>query len=147
MQHLLDEEARSSSQPRVWGDDMSSNGELVNQAYAAFARQDIASIIELLDDGVEWSSPKTLPHGGDFRGKDGVLEFFMNIGNAWESLAVEAESVDELPEGRVVAVASASGSLSSGTHAGYGAAHLFDLRDGKIMRFRELVDVDRAITG
>jgi ketosteroid isomerase-like protein len=126
---------------------MSNNGELVNQAYAAFARQDIAGIIELLDDGVEWSSPKTLPHGGDFRGKDGVLEFFTNIGTAWESLAVKPESVDELPDGRVVAVAGASGELRSGVQAGYGAAHLFELRDGKIIRFRELVDVDRAITG
>ena len=55
---------------------MGQNTKVVQQAYDAFGRGDIAGLLALLDDAVEWSSPKTLPHGGDFRGPAGVGKFF-----------------------------------------------------------------------
>ena len=48
---------------------MGQNTKVVQQAYDAFGRGDIPGLLALLDDSVEWSSPKTLPHGGDFRGR------------------------------------------------------------------------------
>ena len=42
---------------------MASNADAINEAYAAFARGDVPGLLDLVDDGVEWVSPATLPHG------------------------------------------------------------------------------------
>jgi hypothetical protein len=125
---------------------MGANGELVRGAYAAFGRGDIPAIVELLDGEVEWSSPATLPQGGTFHGRDGVVKFFEGVGGSWETLSIETEVVDELGANRVIGVVRGSGTLRGGSAAHYGAVHVFDLRDGKIVRFREFVDTDNAIS-
>jgi len=124
---------------------MSKHVDLVNEAYAAFARGDIPAILELLDDHVDWSSPKTLPHGGHFSGRDGVLEFFQGIGAEWDSLGLEIEGVGEAGPDLVLARVSASGVRKGGGAAGYGAAHTFEFGGGKITSFREYVDLDFAL--
>jgi uncharacterized protein len=123
-----------------------ANGEVVRGAYTAFAQGDIATILGMLGDTVEWSAPGTLPQGGRFEGRDGVQRFFEGVGAAWETLAIEAEVIDEVGANQVVGVVRGTGKLRRGGVASYGAAHVFDLRDGKITRFREFVDIDQAIT-
>ena len=121
---------------------MGSNADVVNEAYAAFGRGDIPALLELLDDRVDWVSPATLPHGGHFSGKDGVLEFFQGIGTIWESLTVEAQGVGEAEDNLVFALVQAHGELRSGGSGAYGAAHSFTVTNGKITKFREYVDLD-----
>jgi ketosteroid isomerase-like protein len=48
---------------------MAKNVDPVNEAYATFTKGDIPALLESLSDDVDWSSPATLPHGGDFGGK------------------------------------------------------------------------------
>lgn len=125
---------------------MGANADLVRGAYEAFGRGDIPAIVALVDDQVEWTSPGTLPQGGTFHGRDNVLKFFEGVGAAWEKLSLEPEVVDELGPDRVVGIARLSGTLRGGRAAGYGAAHVFEIRGNKIVRFREFVDNDQAIT-
>lgn len=124
---------------------MSKNLDPVNGAYAAFAKGDIPALLELLADDVDWSSPGTLPQGGDYTGKDGALQFFQGIGAAWDSLDVEVESIGEAGDGVVLVVTHLSGTRKGGGPAEYGAAHVFTVRDGKIVRFREYVDLDAPL--
>ena len=126
---------------------MGSNADVINEAYAAFARGDVPGLLDLVDDGVDWVSPTTLPHGGHFTGKDGVLAFFQGIGAIWESLVVEAEGVGEAEDDLVLAVVHAHGVLRSGGSGAYGAAHAFTVGKGKITRFREYVDLDEPLAG
>jgi ketosteroid isomerase-like protein len=100
--------------------------------------------LALLDDDVQWSSPKTLPHGGEFRGPSGVGNFFAGIGGNWANLEVAVESVGDLGPSTVVGVVRADGMRSNGSKDGYGAVHVFDLDHGKITRFREYTDLDAA---
>ena len=124
---------------------MSKNVDLVNEAYAAFGRGDIPALLELLDDNVDWSSPKTLPHGGHFTGRDGVLGFFQGIGANWDALGIEVETIGESGSDLVLALVSATGTRKGGSTAGYGAAHAFEISGGKIVRFREYVDLGTAL--
>jgi ketosteroid isomerase-like protein len=124
---------------------MGSNAEVVQKAYAAFAAGDIATILDLLDDNVEWSAPATLPQGGTFTGKGGALKFFEGIGATWDSLQVEGEAVGPLGTNLVVAVVHGSGTLHRGEPAQYGAVHVFTLENRRITRFREYVDLDQAL--
>lgn len=124
---------------------MGANANLVQDAYAAFGRGDIAAVLDLLTDDVEWSSPRTIPHGGDFHGKAGVGQFFSAIGANWKALPLDVETVGEIGSDLVVGVLRADGTRSSGEHQSYGAAHVFNVRKGKISRFREYVDIDKAL--
>jgi ketosteroid isomerase-like protein len=121
---------------------MSNNATVVEGAYSAFAKGDIGAVLDLLTDDVEWSSPRTVPHGGDFHGKADVGHFFEAIGANWKALPLAVETVADLGGGLVVGVLRADGTRSTGAQQSYGAAHVFTVRDGKIIRFREFVDLD-----
>lgn len=124
---------------------METNAEVVRKAYAAFARSDIAAILDLLDDDVIWTAPATLPQGGTFTGKDGVLKFFEGVGAAWESLRIDLEQINDLGGDLVVGVVQGAGTLRSAGPAQYGAVHVFSVQNLRITRFREYVDLDRAL--
>ena len=118
---------------------MGANAKQVQQAYDAFAKGDIATVIAMLDENVDWTSPRTLPHGGEFSGPAQVGKFFEGIGAAWASLTLDIESVDEAGT-NVVGVLRANGTLKNGEARSYGAAHVFEIKNGKITRWREFVD-------
>jgi ketosteroid isomerase-like protein len=125
---------------------MSENSQVVQLAYEAFGRGDIASLLELVADDVEWSTPKTVPQGGQFHGKAGVGQFFQGLGAAWPTLALDLETMGELGDGIVAGIVRADGARPDGTLGGSGAVHVFTVADGKITRFREYTDLDASLT-
>jgi uncharacterized protein len=124
---------------------MVANAGVVQGAYEAFGRGDVASVIDLMHDDVDWSSPGTLPQGGHFRGKAGVGEFFQGIGASWDGLSLDIESVSEAGEDLVIGLVRGEGKLKDGTVSRYGATHVFTVRGGKIVQFREYTDLDTPI--
>jgi ketosteroid isomerase-like protein len=123
---------------------MAANANVIEQAYAAFGRGDIPGVLALLDENVVWTSPRTLPHGGEYHGPAEVVKFFEAIGAAWDPLTIDVEQVGEIGD-IVVGVVRADGNRRGGKPASYGAAHVFHVRNGKIASFREYVDADAAI--
>ena len=124
---------------------MGDNTKVVQQAYDAFGRGDIPAFLGLLDEGITWSTPMTLPHGGEFTGHAGVGRFLEGIGANWSSLVVIPEAVSDLDGNTVVGVARVDGTRTSGAKDGYGAVHVFTVGNGKITRFREYTtDLDTA---
>src|SRR5438132_713759 len=111
---------------------MGANANVVQEAYTAFGRGDIAAVLDLIADDVEWSSPGTLPHGGEFHGKTEVGGFFNAIGANWATLDLDIETVGEVGGDLVVGVLRAHGSRTTGAKQSYGAAHAFTVRNGKI---------------
>jgi ketosteroid isomerase-like protein len=118
------------------------NADVIQQAYGAFAKGDIAGVLDLLTDDVEWSAPSTLPQGGAFRGRAEVGRFFEGVGGAWDPLAIDVEGLGEIGDDLVVGVVRASGTLRGGGPAEYGAVHVFTLTGGRVSRFREYTDLD-----
>src|SRR5260370_34446578 len=97
---------------------MSANTDHVGKAYAGFARGDIPAILELLDDDVDWSAPGTLPQGGAFKGRDGVLKLLESIGAAWDQLTVQTEVIADVGDDTVVAIVDPAGTLRGGHAVG-----------------------------
>jgi ketosteroid isomerase-like protein len=124
------------------GELMGSNATVIESAYAAFARGDIGGVLDLVGDDVEWSSPATLPQGGHFHGRDAVGQFFQAIGDGWSALTLDVEGVSEAGSDTVIGVVRADGKRRDGSPSGYGATHVFTVRHGKIVRFREYTDLD-----
>ena len=55
---------------------MPSSSETINEVYAAFGRGDVPGLLAMLDANIGWRVPESLPHGGDFGGRDAVGRFF-----------------------------------------------------------------------
>lgn len=120
--------------------------DVVKSAYEAFGKGDIPGVLDVVADDVDRSCPLTLPQGGHFVGKQQVVTFFEGLGAAWDGLALVIEAVGEIADGLVVGIARGAGSLRRGGKSGYGAAHVFNVADGKVTRFREYADVDAPLT-
>lgn len=117
-----------------------SHDDVISGLYAAFARGDIPAVLATIDPDIEWHSPESLPHGGDFRGRDAVGRFFHGIGEHWESLEVELEDLVSSGD-RVVTIARAHGQLrATGEGFEYSAAHVWTLRGDSPVRFDEYVN-------
>ncbi len=125
---------------------VTTNVNVVEAAYAAFARGDIGGLLDLVDESVVWISPRTLPQGGEYRGKLAVAKFFENVGAAWEPLTLEVEQLGEVGDDVVVGVARLDGTRRGGNATGYGSTHVFRIRNGKITSFREYTDLNAPIS-
>src|SRR4051794_5621937 len=124
-----------------------SNTDVISGLYAAFGRGDIPAILQLLDADVAWHAPLTLPHGGEFSGRDGVAGFFEGLGATWDGLGLDLQDLVSSGD-RVVALARIDGTLrATGEQTGYSSAHCWTLRDGAIVRFDEYVDTPLSMPG
>lgn len=80
------------------------NAKLVRRGYDAFAAGDLASLEELTDENVVWHEPGRSSLGGDYKGRDGVLELLAKFGELSDG-TFEFELVDVLATGdRAVAL-------------------------------------------
>jgi ketosteroid isomerase-like protein len=116
---------------------------LVQAAYGDFQRGDIASLLARLTDDVVWtpSAPAGLvPWGGARTGKDGVLQFFEQLGTAFELTKFDPSEFIASGDRVVVLVSIAGNARATGVHATTEAAHVFGTRGGKISEFREYAD-------
>jgi ketosteroid isomerase-like protein len=78
--------------------------ERVREAYAAYNSEGINGILRYLDPEVEWRNPAESPNAGVFIGHGGVLEWQRLADEAFETMHFEPERIDELPDGRILAL-------------------------------------------
>ena len=115
--------------------------EVVKEGYAAFGRGDIAGLLTLMADDVEWTSPGTgLPMSGTYRGVEGVANFFQKLAAEIEILSFQPREF--VADGERVLVL---GSQSAKVRATNRVANLewvmsFTVRNGKIVSFSEYSD-------
>ena len=124
---------------------MGARAQVVQSAYDAFGRADIPAILGMLDEGVAWTSPRTLPQGGTYKGPGEVGSFFESVGSAWEQLTAEPDAIGEVGDDRVVALVRLHGTRRGGATQGWGAVHVFAVRDGRIAAFSEYTDLDAPL--
>ena len=113
--------------------------EVVQAVYAAFERGDIPAVLELFDPKIEISQSSELPWGGTHRGHEGALEFFgtltahIRTSVAAERMIVAGDTVVEIgrTEGHAV---------ESGREFSIDEAHVWEVRDGRIVSMRAYVD-------
>ena len=114
-----------------------SEADFVRDAYGAFARGEVAAVLAMLDDDVEWNVPDVLPHGGHARGRDAVGAFFGRLAELWSDFGLDVDIVTGA-DGRGIGIGRAHGRLR-GADSGDGFTHVFTLRDNRVVRFDEYV--------
>ncbi len=119
-----------------------TNVEVVQGTYEAVGRGDIPALLDLLTEDVEWTlqGPSLIPFAGPRKGREGVAEFFSQVGGNLEILQFEPR--DFVAQGDTVVVLGYERNLIKPTGRTFEQewAHVYTLRDGKIAKARFIED-------
>jgi ketosteroid isomerase-like protein len=119
------------------------NVEIIQGLYEAFGRGDVPTVIGQLDQNIEWNEAENFIYAdrNPYVGPQAVLEgVFMRLGDEWEGFAVAPE--EWLDSGdRIVVLGIYSGAhKSTGRQVRAQFAHVWSLRDGRVVRFQQYTD-------
>lgn len=122
---------------------MSDYVRVVRDTYRAFSDGDIAKVLSLLDENVEWHEAENITYwpGGPFIGPQAVLEgVFARVPKDFDGFRVTMDRVIGFGE-TVLAQGPYSGkALATGRQFDAQVAHIWDFRDGKVVRFQQYSD-------
>ena len=119
------------------------NLQIVKEAYASFTRGDIPAILNTLSDDVVWFLPgqtDLVPVAGERRGRDEVGQFFSALDENQEVKEFEPQEFIAQGEKVVVLGQYRWRVKSTGREFSSDWAHVFTLRDGKVVGFHEYYD-------
>lgn len=118
------------------------NKQFVLEGYQLFQRGDLAGMLARCTDDAEWISPETdiAPFSGNFRGKQGIAEFFTKLDASLQTIRLEIQ--DAIAEGdKVVVLGEATWMVkANGQQFDTPWIHVYTVRDGKIARVQALTD-------
>jgi uncharacterized protein len=124
---------------------MSTSIETMRRAYEAFKALDAEALIAVADPEIEFANSAAVP-GGTYRGHTGVRRYMKEIeaafGDRWEA---EIERIADAGEERVILVARIFGEGKAGEHLALHVAHVWELRDGKLLRGTVYLDPADAL--
>lgn len=115
---------------------------LVRRSYDSFERGDLDAVLADMDPEIEWHQAQGLPHGGFYKGVDQVRRnIFEPLDAEWwdEFTATPDEFLDA---GEQVAVLGRYRGIAKGTGKVLDVpfVHVWTVRDGKAIRFRQFLD-------
>ena len=123
------------------------NTRLVQTAYAAFGRGDLAALAELMADEIEWvdpGDPDVDPNAGTFKGKEAVLGWFAGVAASLDYTMFEPREFIAQNDKVVSLVYSEATVRGTGRAFVNPEAHVWTFRDGKIARFQSYHDTAAA---
>jgi uncharacterized protein len=106
----------------------------LRDGYAAFAKGDFAVLNDIFAEDLLWHEPGRNQLAGDYRGRDAVYAFFAKLMEVTEGsfhLDLQAVFADD-EQGVALVVSTAS---RGGRSVKVNDAHIFHLRDGKVVEF------------
>jgi ketosteroid isomerase-like protein len=124
---------------------MTTNKEILENAYASFARGDVPAALAAFADDIRWVEPDGYLLAGTYVGPTAVLEgVFMRLGEIGDHFGVVPEQF--VADGDTVV---ALGNLtwkhkSTGAPASVKMAHVWTFRDGKAGSFQAHTDTARV---
>ncbi len=115
--------------------------EFVKDVYGAFARGDVPAVLGAFAEDIEWYEAEGMPYGGLHRGGEAVAQ------NVFGPIAEDVAGFAVVPEefmgsgDSVAAVVRYQGTgKTTGLALDLPVVHVWDIRDGKLSRFRQFID-------
>lgn len=123
------------------------NRAVVNGMYQSFSKGDIPAVLASLDPNVVWMEAEgnAYADGNPYKGPDAVLKgIFTRIGDDYESFNLESIKLHEMANDKVLATLRYHGKLKANEATiNAQAAHLWTLRNGKVIGFQQYVDTKK----
>jgi ketosteroid isomerase-like protein len=114
----------------------------------AITSSDLDAALEVCHPEVEFLSVLAVD-GKAYLGHDGIRQYFEDVTSAWDEWTVEVHRTADLPDGRVVIeMTMHARGRESGLPIAVFAAHVWTLKDGKLLRnqpFREPEQARREV--
>lgn len=118
-----------------------TNVEVIQALYRCFLDKDDAGFRRLCTDDLEWVQNQGFPHGAVRSGADEVIEgVFKGNRREWDGFAYRIEEVLDAGSSVVVIGRYEGQHRITRKPMQAAAAHVYDLREGKICRFRMFAD-------
>jgi ketosteroid isomerase-like protein len=121
-----------------------SNVDVVKHAYAAFARGDVAAVVDAMDPGIEWRQAEGnpyMPSGEAWVGPEAIVNnLFVRLGAEWDAFAVHPNAYHDAGDTVVVEGRYSGTYKDTGKSMDTQVCHVWRLRNGKIIRFQQYVD-------
>ncbi|HZO49189.1 MAG TPA: nuclear transport factor 2 family protein [Gaiellaceae bacterium] len=116
--------------------------EIVRRSYEAFARGDLDGVLADMADDIEWHQAQGLPHGGLYRGLAEVRRHVFDPLDRdwWTEFAAEPHEFVDGGDQVVVLGRYRGVARGTGKRLDVPFAHVWTLRDGKAVRFRQFLD-------
>jgi uncharacterized protein len=115
--------------------------DVVGGVYEAVGRGDMAAVLGAMADDVEWHEAEGMPYGGVYRGGQAVAEnVFGPVMRDIPNFAVSPEEFLGSGETVAVVVRYTGTGQATGKQLDLPVVHVWDVRDGKIARFRQFID-------
>jgi ketosteroid isomerase-like protein len=120
---------------------MRSNLQIVSDHYAASDRGDIAGMMADVAPDAQWTEMAGFPCAGTWTGPDQIVEHvFKVLGSEWIDYRMSLESLIDAGE-CIVGIGAYSGTYRrTGKAMQARVAHVWQLADGKIVRFEQFTD-------
>src|SRR3712207_6441613 len=106
---------------------MGSNADTLRNAYDAFARGDMETVMSAWTDDIRWdgSNNPDLPGGGRHEGKQAVAQNLARIADAWENFEVHPDEFHESDD-TVIVLGHANGTAKqTGQEAQWPFVHIW----------------------
>ena len=118
------------------------NVAIVQRGYEAFGRGDIDALIETMDANIEWTSPgpSDLATAGQRVGHQQIRQFFATINELYEFQRFEPQTFVADGDKVVVLGEDTLTVKATGKTVTESWAHVFTIKNGKIVRFQEYID-------
>ena len=117
---------------------------IIEKMYNAFAEGNIPAVLEGMDNNIVWNEAEgnSLADGNPYKGPDAVLNgVFARLGAEWENFRLVDIKLHEMADNQVLATLRYHGkNIKTGTSIDAQAAHLWTLKDGKVIGFQQYVD-------
>ncbi|MBO9874390.1 MULTISPECIES: nuclear transport factor 2 family protein [Xanthomonas] len=128
---------------------MTDNRELIRRTYEGSSEENGKQLLAVLSPDIEWTEAEGFPYAGTYVGVDALMQgVFHRLATEWDDYQASVHTY--LADGeRVAAFGVYSGTYkATGKSMSAHFAHLYELRDGRIVRMQQYVDsamVRRAI--
>lgn len=122
---------------------MPSNLDLVRSLYTAFSTGDVPAFLARLDPQIRWNEAEGFPYadGNPYVGPDAIVRgVFGRLGDDWDGFQVAVGEI--VGGGDVVTMLGRyqGRSKKTGKPLDVQCAHTWWIRDGKVVRFQQMVD-------
>nr|MBI1229475.1 ketosteroid isomerase [Cytophagales bacterium] len=124
----------------------SENRTIIDGLYKAFAIGDIPTVLGAMDSAIVWNEAEgnAYADGNPFIGPDAVLNgVFGRIGAEHEYFNLKDIVLHEMFDDKVLATLRYDGKRNNGNSYDAQVAHLWTLKDGKVIAFQQYVDTKK----